>query len=355
MDRPAIKSAPILMLDGEPSSVRLLEKLLEVSDFTNVISTTDSTGFIELCAEADPDLIVLGLNVSDPDGFELLGMLSPWIHGSTRLPVVVTAAHVNPEIKRRALSAGAREVLAKPLDPSEVVTRIESLLELRLLRVDLCLQNKALEAQVRECMSELEQVGLELLAPLAFAAEYRDPDPHEHSLRVGRTSALLARELGLPDQVTAVMDRAARLHDIGNIGLSDAVLLNSGRYSPEDFELMKDHVLIGAEILARGRSLLLRTAAEIARTHHERWDGSGYLEGLRGEQIPMSGRIVAVADTFDALTRRRPYRVAMPLSEALTEIRRLGGRDFDPRVVSAFGSLDHEPLIATVEERQPDR
>ena len=355
MDRLAIKSAPILILDGDPSSVRLLEKLLEVSDFTNVISTTDSAGFIELCAEADPDLIVLGLNISDPDGFELMGMLSPWIHGSTRLPVLAVAAGVTPEIKRRALSAGARDVVAKPLDPSEVVTRIEGLLELRLFQVDLCLQSKALEAQARECLGELEQVGLELLAPLAFAAEYRDPDPHEHTLRVGRMSALLARELALPAEVVAVMDRAARLHDVGNIGLSDAVLLNSGRYTPEDFELMKDHVLIGAEILARGRSLLLRTAADIARTHHERWDGSGYLEGLRGEEIPMSGRIVAVADTFDALTRRRPYREAMPLADALTEVRRLGGRDFDPRVVSAFESLDHDLSIATVEERQPDR
>jgi putative two-component system response regulator len=171
-------------------------------------------------------------------------------------------------------------------------------------------------------------------------------------LRVGRTSVLLARELALPHDVVAVMDRAARLHDVGKIGLSDSVLLNTGRYTPEDFELMKTHVLIGAEILSRGRSLLLRTAADIARTHHERWDGSGYLEGLRGEQIPMAGRIAAVADTFDALTRRRPYREAMPVPDAVAEIRGLAGREFDPRVVSAFESLDHPALVALAELSQ---
>lgn len=353
MDQPAVKSARVLIVDDEPSNVRFLERLLEVSDIPDVVSTTDSSDVVDLCVEREPDLIVLDLNMPAPDGFEVMGMLSPWIHGSPRLPVLVATADVSPETKRRALSAGASDFLTKPLDPSEVVTRIENLLAVRLLHAELRRQNKALEERVGERTSELEQANVELLEPLAFAAEYRDEDPHEHTLRVGRTSALLARQLELPDHVVAVMDRAARLHDVGKIGLSDSVLLNTGRYTPEDFELMKTHVVIGAEILKRGRSLLLRTAADIARTHHERWDGSGYLEGLHGEEIPVAARIVAVADTFDALTRRRPYRDAMPLPDAVAEIRGLAGRDFDPRVVGAFESLDHPVLVGPLELSQP--
>ena len=349
MDEPAVKSARVLIVDDEPSNVRFLEKLLEVSDFTDVVSTTDSSEVVGVCVEREPDLIVLDLNMPAPDGFEVMGMLSPWIRGSTRLPVLVATADVSPETKRRALTAGARDFLTKPLDPSEVVARIENLLEVRLLQAELRRENKALEERVVERTSELEQANMELLEPLAFAAEYRDEDPHEHALRVGRTSALLARELALPEHVVGVIDRAARLHDVGKIGLSDSVLLNTGRYTPEDFELMKTHVLIGAEILSRGRSLLLRTAADIARTHHERWDGSGYIDGLHGEEIPIAGRIVAVADTFEALTRRRPYREAIPLPAAVAEIRGLAGREFDPRVVSAFESLEHEALVGPVE------
>ncbi len=355
MDERAVKSARILIVDDELSNVRLLETVLKVADFTNVTSTTDSAAVVALCAETEPDLIVLDLHMPDPDGIEVMGMLSPWIRGSARLPVLAATADATPEMKRRALSAGARDFLTKPLDPSEVVIRIENLLEVRVLQAELRQQNRALEERVRERTRELEQANAELLEPLAFASGYRDEDPHEHPLRVGRTSALVARELALPEETIAVIDRAARLHDIGKIGLSDTVLLSTGRFTSEEFELMKTHVLIGAEILARGQSLLLRTAAEIARTHHERWDGSGYLEGLRGEEIPLSGRIVAVADSFDALTRRRPYREAMPVDEAVAEIRDGAGSQFDPRVVSAFGALDHEVLAATEALAQPAR
>ena len=347
MEPADVKSARILIVDDELSNVRLLETVLKVADFTDVLSTTDSSEVITLCADTEPDLIVLDLHMPDPDGLEVMGLLSPWIHGSTRLPVLAATADASPETKRRALSAGARDFLTKPLDPSEVVIRIENLLEVRLLQAELREQNRALEERVRERTSELEQANVELLEPLAFAAGYRDEDPHDHNLRVGRTSALLARELALPEQTINVIDRAARLHDIGKIGLSDSVLLNTGRLGSEELELMKTHVLIGAEILARGQSLLLRTAAEIARTHHERWDGSGYLEGLRGEEIPIAGRIVAVADAFDSLTRRQPHREAIPVRAAVAEIHQAAGHDFDPRVVSAFEALDHEALAPT--------
>ena len=350
MDQPEVKSARIMIVDDEPGNVRLMEKVLEVSDFTNVVSTTDSSAVVALCAETEPDLIILDLHMPEPNGFELMGMLSPWMRGPTRLPILVATADPNPQANRQAMAAGARDFITKPFDPTELLARVNNLLEVRLLHFELRRQNKALEGRVQKQLSDLDEVGLELLEPLAFAAEFRDEDARDHTLRVGRTSTLLAAELALPDEARELIGRAARLHDVGKIGLSDTILLKRGRYTAEEYELMKSHTLIGAEILGRGRSQLLRMGAEIALTHHERWDGSGYPEGLRGEQIPMPGRIAALADTFDALTHVRLYREAKPLGEAVDEIRALSGRDFDPRVVRAFEALPHEELATPVEE-----
>jgi putative two-component system response regulator len=353
MDPSAVKRARILIADDAPANVQLLTKLLDVSDFTNTISTTDSGAIVSLCAETEPDLIILDLHMPDPDGFEVMGQLSPWTRGSTRLPILVATADTNPETKRRALSAGARDFLTKPFDASELVARVENLLESRLLQLELRDKNRALEERIDERTRELAEAGVELLEPLSFAAEYRDEDARDHPLRVARASALLARELGLDEETAGLIGQAARLHDVGKLGLSDAVLLKPGRYTPDEFELMKTHTTIGAQILGRGHSRLLRTAAEIARTHHERWDGSGYPDGRHGEQIPMTGRIVALVDTFEALTHRRLYREAKSLSEAVEEIRGLAGSSFDPRVVSAFEALDHAALLTAVEDLQP--
>lgn len=353
MDPPAVKSARIMVVDDEPANVRLLERLLEVADFTNVVSTTESSQVVSLCAEEDPDLIVLDLHMPDPDGFEVMGMLTPWTRGSSRLPVLVATADVNPDTKRRALAAGARDFLTKPLDPSEVIVRIENLLEARMGQLDLRRQNKALEDDARERTRALTEAEADLVEPLGFAAEYRDEAALGHTLRVGETATRLAAELALPDKTVGLIGRAARLHDVGKIGLSDAILLNAGQYSPEEFELMKSHVAFGAEILGRGRSRLLKLAAEIARSHHERWDGSGYPEGLSGEEIPLAGRIVALADSFDAFCHPRAYRAAKALPEALAEIRALSGHWFDPRVVSAFEALDHAVLLAGGAEDPP--
>lgn len=350
MDSADLKGARILIADDEPANIMLLERLLDVSDFTNTASTTDSSAVVSLCAELDPDLLILDLQMPDPDGFEVMSLLAPWIRGSTRLPVLVATADATPATRRRALAAGARDFLTKPLDPTEVIARVDNLLESRLLQLELRDKNRALEERVDLRTRELAEAGQELLEPLAFAAEYRDEDAHDHTVRVQRASALLARELAEDHETADLLGRAARLHDVGKLGLSDAVLLNTGRYTPEEFELMTTHTLIGAEILGRGRSRLLRMAAEIARSHHERWDGSGYPHGLQGEQIPFSGRIVGLVDTFEALTHRRFNREAKSVTEAVADIRDVSGRLFDPRVVGAFDALDHVALLAPVDE-----
>jgi len=346
MDTPDVKSARILVVDDIPANVLVLESLLEAADFTSVSSTTDPGQVVDLCAELEPDLLILDLHMPEIDGYEVMGMLSPWIRGSSRLPILVVTADVSNEARRKALSLGARDFLTKPLDPSEVLARVTNLIESRLLQRALRERNQALEAQARQSTRELEEARLDVLERLGLAAEYRDDETYEHTLRIGRAAELIGQAAGLDRDTLGLLRRAAPLHDLGKLAISDSILLKPARLSPEEFEIMKTHVTIGGEILARGRSALLRMSEEIARGHHERWDGGGYPMGLSGEDIPMSCRIVALADTFDALTHDRPYSQAQEIPEAVGEIRRLAGEHFDPHLVDAFLELDHEALNA---------
>jgi putative two-component system response regulator len=198
---------------------------------------------------------------------------------------------------------------------------------------------------------ELEEARLETLQRLALAAEYRDDDTYQHTERVARTAALLAEGLGLPEATVTTIRQAAPLHDIGKLAVSDTILLKPGTLTPEELEVMRGHAAAGAAILAGSNSEVLRAGQEIALTHHEWWDGSGYPAGLEGEAIPPSGRIVAVADVFDAMTHARPYKEAWPVAKAFEEICRLAGRHFDPAVVEAFCKLDPHELVGTLASR----
>ncbi len=212
------------------------------------------------------------------------------------------------------------------------------------------LDNQAtrLEVMVRKRTMALEESRLETLQRLALAAEYRDDATHEHTERVGRNAALVALQLGLPAEIVALVRQAAPLHDIGKVGIPDAILFKLGGLTPAEHRQMQEHTLIGARILANPRFAILRMAESIALTHHEHWNGRGYPQGLREKEIPLSGRIVAVADVFDALTHERPYKSAWPAEKAVEEIQRLAGRQFEPRVVKAFASLDHERMLEPI-------
>jgi GAF domain-containing protein len=198
---------------------------------------------------------------------------------------------------------------------------------------------------------ELEKARLETLQRLALAAEYRDDATHEHTERVARTAVLLAERLGLPASQVALIRDAAPLHDIGKLAVPDAVLLKPGKLTAEEFDQIKTHAAAGAAILSGSSSDVLCLAEEIALTHHEWWDGSGYPAGLEGDAIPLSGRVVALADVFDALTNTRPYKQAWPLAQAHAEINRLAGRQFDPAVARAFQQLDLPALVRPLASR----
>jgi putative two-component system response regulator len=201
-----------------------------------------------------------------------------------------------------------------------------------------------------QARDELERIGLEVIDRLALAAEYRDDETRAHTDRVARTSVLLARGLGLSEGDTTLIARAAPLHDVGKLAIPDAILLKPGRLSEAEFGLIKRHTTAGAAILAGRSTRVLLLAEEIALTHHERWDGDGYPSGLQGDGIPLSGRIVALADVFDALTHGRPYKSAWPVRSAVAEIRRSSGRHFDPTVVDAFLELGPAHLAALAEQ-----
>jgi PAS domain S-box-containing protein len=207
-------------------------------------------------------------------------------------------------------------------------------------------QAELLERTVAARTKELDEARIDSLERLAFAAEFRDDETHHHTERVGRTAALLAADAGLREDEVEVIRRAAPLHDIGKLAVSDTILLKRGDLSPAEARQMQAHTLIGAKILGGSRSEVLRAGELIALTHHERWDGLGYPRGLVGEEIPISGRLTAIADVFDALTHTRPYKEVWPLSEAVAEIGRLAGTHFDPWLVEIFMSLDHGALLA---------
>ena len=334
----------ILIVDDQEPNVLLLERLLAGGGFTNVVSTTDSTEVVAMCGREEPDIVLLDLQMPPPDGFEVMRSLADRIGAPARLPILVLTADASRETKQRALSSGASDFVNKPFDVTEVFLRIRNLLTMRFLQKELQLQNASLERRVAERTHELEQARLEILKRLALAAEYRDDATYEHTERVARTAAALAERLGEPGKNVELMRLAAPLHDIGKLGVSDAILLKRGKLSDPEIEAMRTHTTVGAAILAGSTSDVLQLAEQIALSHHEWWDGSGYPKGLSEDQIPRCGRIVALADVFDALTHARPYKEAWPVERAVEEVRRLRERQFDPDVVDAFEELDASEL-----------
>jgi putative two-component system response regulator len=286
--------------------------------------------------------MLLDLHMPELSGFEVLSAISDLTRPPESLPVLVVTADVTTHARHRALNAGARDYITKPVDGVELLLRVRTQLQTRDLQRRCQNRNERLDEAVRQRTLELEQARLESLAILASVTEYYDGETHDHTQRVGVLSALIARQLGLSDTFVATIHGAAPLHDIGKIGIAREILLKPEPLSANERDQMMRHVEIGARMLAAARSPVLRLAAEIARTHHERWDGNGYLAGLAGEKIPVSGRITAVADVFDALTHERPYKRAWDRGRALAEISAHAGRQFDPRVVAALFSIDLE-------------
>lgn len=348
-----LRSLRILAVDDEESNLLLLQRILERAGYTDVAVTTEPSRVVEMFAETPPDLVMLDLHMPGMNGFELMKRLAPLTADGRAVPILVLTADASDETKRRALAAGARDFLTKPLDRVELLLRVNNLLQVKRLQDRLREHNARLEYEVAERTRDLDQARLEMLHRLALAGEYRDDQTQEHAWRIGRISGLLAIGLDIPDDEVELVARAAPLHDLGKIGISDTILLKPGPLTEEEFAVVKTHTTIGAEIFAGSRSPVLRLAERISLTHHERWDGRGYTAGLSGNDIPLVGRIVSVADVFDALTHERPYKEAWPVEQAVAEIAGQAGRQFDPEIVEVFATLDHPTLLRSISGWEP--
>ncbi len=332
----AVRDLRILVVDDEPLNVVLLQHILESAGYSRLLVTSEAREVADICRTQSPDLILLDWMMPYLSGLDVMRALQNEWEPGEYLPVLVLTADASPQTRRAALSQGAQDFLTKPFDQAEVLLRVRNLLATRLLHVQQQDANRLLEGRVQERTRLLEASQAEVLERLAQAAEFRDDDTGQHTRRVGDMAALLAQQLGFEPEHVELLRRAAPLHDVGKIGISDTILLKPGKLTNEEFDTIKTHTLIGAQLLREGSSPLIALAERIARSHHERFDGRGYPDGLAGEAIPLESRIVAVADVFDALTHERPYKRAWPVKEAVAEIQKSAGTQFDPRVVEAF-------------------
>jgi putative two-component system response regulator len=326
----------ILDVDDELLNVELLATILGDAGFTEVETTTSPARALESCTLWTPDLLLLDLHMPGTDGFEVMDTLGPAIRTNAGPPVLVLTADATHTTRHRALSAGARDFVSKPFDHEEVLLRVRNLLTVRDSERKLTEYNERLEQAVRERTRELEASRLEVLDRLALVAEFRDDDTNQHAQRVGRSAAAIAAALGLPPELRELLGPAAALHDIGKIAIPDSILRKPAALTHDEFTEMQTHTTIGARMLAGSCFPVLQLAASIALTHHERFDGAGYPAGLAGEEIPIEGRIAAVADVFDALTSDRVYRPAFERDVALEMMQEQNGKQFDPDVLEAL-------------------
>lgn len=324
-------NALICVVDDELHTLEFLRALLHEAGYQRVMYAQSVQEATQRLHTVQPDLLLLDWHLNDADSAEVIRAVRT-LYPDEIIPVIVLTGDISPSVKHSALLAGASDFLNKPFDITEVLLRIHNQLEIRHLH--------------KMRAHELELARLEILERLARAAEYRDDATGQHIVRVGRLSEQIGRVLGLDEEMLFQLRHAAPLHDVGKIGVPDAILRKPTALTPDEWQTMQQHTLIGANILEGCPYPTLEMARTIALTHHERWDGQGYPHGLQGEQIPLWGRIVAVADAYDAMTNDRPYRRALSHEQAIETLRAERERHFDPMIVDAF----LEPTAFSLEE-----
>lgn len=337
--------AKILIVDDDLSNLNLLEDTLHLSGYTCVKGISDPRGAIRLLIEYEPDLVILDLNMPHISGLELLNLMKLEVEDPSFLPVLIITAEHGYDARRQALTHGASDFLTKPFVVDEVIVRVANMLRLRFHTVRLLEQVSQRTREMEHYQLELKEAQLETIVRLARAGEHRDDDTGRHTQRVGLLCSLLAQSMGWPDHEVQLLHYAAPLHDVGKIGIPDSILLKPGRFTEGERKIMQAHARIGGELLAGGNSDIIRLAERIAVTHHERWNGEGYPRGLKGQDIDIAGRVLAIVDVFDALTHDRTYKKAWSIEDALTEIKDQRGQHFDPEIVDHFLTLPHAEVI----------
>ena len=346
-----IRKAKILIVEDDKISIRMLENILRKAGYNNLCSLVDPREVRSTYQEFLPDIILLDFNMPHLNGFQVMEQLKT-VEPENYLPILMITEEESPQIRLKALESGAKDFLNKPYERVEVLLRIHNMLEVRMLQNEVKNQNKILEAKVLKRTRELYDTRLDVIHRLARAAEFRDQETGMHVIRMSKYCEALAKEIGMSELQRELLFTASPLHDIGKIAIPDSILLKPGKLDPQEWEIMKTHTTIGSELLSASHSAFMKMAAQIALTHHEKWDGTGYPQGLKENQIPLVGRICGLCDVFDALTSSRPYKKAWSFEEALEEIKKEQAKHFDPALVKSF--LNILPEIKRIKSQNED-
>jgi cyclic di-GMP phosphodiesterase len=344
-------NARFLIVDDNHANGILLCKMLNKAGYQNIVVITDPCKVPELYQTESFDLILLDILMPKMDGIEVMQTLNE-IKGDDYLPILVLTVELDHNIRNQALVAGAKDFLTKPFDYTEVLNRIHNMLEVRFMHNQLRDQKQHLEHEVKRRTKALEETRLGIIQRLGRVAEYRDNETGMHVIRMSKYCELMAQESGMSEAECWGLFNAAPMHDVGKIAIPDKILLKEGPLDKEEWEVMKTHAKLGAELLDGYDFGVLALARNLALTHHEKWNGSGYPQGLKGEEIPLDTRILMICDVFDALTSKRPYKEAWSVEQAMAEIEEGSGIHFDPDLVVQFKKI--LPEILSIREEFHD-
>jgi len=357
MEKKMSEKAKILIVDDE-AHVRSMMQAVLTDEGYSLDFAVDGVQALEKIHENPPDIVLLDITMPRKDGIEVVRELKE--DEKTRLiPVVIVTALRGLDELVRALEAGADDFLNKPVNITELKTRVRSLVKVKAYNDHLINYQKELErevgkqtAELRKASDKIKNASLETIYRLSKAAEYKDEETGNHIMRVSRYSAEIARRLGMGNGDVENILYATPMHDVGKIGIPDHILLKPAKLDPDEFAIMKTHTTIGKGILEGSDSTLIQTAEIVAFTHHEKWDGSGYPQGLEEEEIPLASRIMSVADVFDALTSKRPYKEAFSVERSLDIMKKDRAKHFDPEVLDAFFDIEENILSIKEEFRE---
>ena len=368
--QPFGSKAKIMIVDDVAVNILTVQGYLKTVGYREFFTTSDPSKAMKMIREISPDVLLLDIQMPEVSGLDILRVMNadPVLK---HLPVLVLTADQDPTTKQQALDLGANDFLQKPIDPHDLIPRVRNALSLKAHHDKLSQHAAILEQQVKQRTAALLASQQQLILSLARAAEHRDNDTANHVIRVGRYAGVVARKIGYPSKRIPMLELAAQLHDVGKIGIPDAILLKPAALEPDEFDLMKKHCAFGRNIIApiAGKDLevlrthamlgnqilkdpcspLLKLAAKIAQCHHERWDGKGYPLGLSGDDIPLEARIVSIADVYDALSTKRPYKDPFPREKCFQIIKEGRGTQFDARLVDAFFACSDEIIRIQME------